>query len=83
MTAAINDASRDEAAWAVRVLQNLATLPGLHYSALAAFTGNSPTTIRAVLLTGQLPKREHARRTLVEFARRNATARERRDLVIV
>lgn len=75
-------ASEDEAA-TVRIIQAIAMMPGCNYSAIAIAAGTSPATVRAVLFTGRLPRREHARRSLVDFAQRNAEARERRQLVFV
>lgn len=73
----------DEESRAVRAIQNIAALPGVNYGAIAVATGTSPATVRVVLLTGRLPTRPNSRRALLDFAARNAAARDRRDLVFV
>ena len=67
----------------IDVINKVMGATNLHYTALAVVCGVSSSTTRAVLLTGRLPARSHARRRLEEFARANADARTRGDLRFV
>jgi len=56
---------------------------GASYSEIAAAAGLSPSTTRAVLLSGKLPGREHACERLERFVERNASATKREQLRFV
>jgi len=65
----------------VQAITDLSTMAG--YTVVASASGTAPATVRTVILTGELPRREAPRRALVAFAQRNVGARQRRDLVFV
>lgn len=66
---------------AVQALKELSS--HVSYGVVASASGTAPATVRAVILTGALPKREGPRRALIAFASANVGVRERRSLVFV
>ena len=64
----------------IRVLKAIMAAAGLHYTALASAVGVSTTTMRYVLTSGCLPRRDHACRAIATFVERNANVKNRGDV---
>jgi hypothetical protein len=68
---------------AADTIKDIMSRTGLNYSEVASAAGVSPATTRAVMLTGELPERQHPRCRLERFAALNAGAQRRGDVRFV
>jgi hypothetical protein len=67
----------------IEMLTAIMSRAHVHYSGVAYACGLSPATVRHVLASGRLPSRSNARRSLVDFVTKNASAACRSDLRFV
>mgnify|MGYP001118998924 CR=1 FL=1 len=61
-------------------LREIAARLGLGYSALAALADVSPSTMRVVMATGEMPRRRQAREAIAAFVFSNVNAKTRAEV---